>query len=351
MPTDNGRLDQREYIRRVLIAVGVTVAVFVLLLLLWHLLDMLLLIFSGILVAVLLRAPALLLARHTPLSDTWSVTLVLVTLALLLGFGGRLAAGPVMDQLNALSATLPQMVDNIKQQMANDPWGERLVRQAESINWTSPRMNILGRMTGALSTAFGFIADAVIIIFLGIYFAIQPGPYIRGLVSLIPLPGRHRGNEVLHSIGHTLRWWLVGKLISMTVVGLLTWVGLWLLGMPLAIALALLAGLFSFVPYLGPIVSAIPAVLLAFTEGPQQVLYVLLVYLAVQTVESYLLTPIVQQQAVDLPVAMILTAQIMLGFVAGGMGVVLATPVAAMVLVMVRMLYIEDVLGDEAGGG
>ena len=212
-------------------------------------------------------------------------------------------------------------------------------------------MNVLGRLTGALSTAFGFMADFAIIFFLGLYFAAQPGPYIRGLIKLVPVPGRPRAREVIRGIGHTLQWWLVGQLCSMTIVGVLTGLGLWLLGMPLALALAVLAALFSFVPYLGPIVSAVPAVLLAFTDSPQQALYVVLLYLAVQAVESNLLTPLVQQKAVELPAAMILFAQIMLGFLLGPMGVVLATPLAAMILVVVKMLYIEDTLGDTESAG
>lgn len=144
---------------------------------------------------------------------------------------------------------------------------------------------------------------------------------------------------------------MVGKLASMALIGVLTGLGLWLLGIQLALALAVLAGLLSFVPYLGPIVSAVPAVLLAFTQGSQQAFYVILLFLGVQAIEGNVLTPLVQQKAVNLPAAMILFAQIMLGVLLGAMGVVLATPLAAMLFVVVRMLYVEGVLGDTDGAG
>lgn len=339
------------YVRRVLIAVGISVAVVGLLALLWYAIDVLLVVFAGTLVAVLLRAPANLLARHTPLSGGWSVGVVIIALALLLWGGGRLMAPTVMDQFDTLSRTLPQVVETAKQQVTGNPWGDRLLRQAQSINWRSPRMNLLGRVTGAVSSVFGFLANVGIILVLGVYFAIQPRPYIDGLVKLVPVPGRSRAREVLRGIGQTLQWWMVGKLASMALIGVLTGLGLWLLGIQLALALAVLAGLLSFVPYLGPIVSAVPAVLLAFTQGSQQAFYVILLFLGVQAIEGNVLTPLVQQKAVNLPAAMILFAQIMLGVLLGAMGVVLATPLAAMLFVVVRMLYVEGVLGDTDGAG
>ncbi|SNB46897.1 AI-2E family transporter [Geobacter sp. DSM 9736] len=334
-----------------LIAVGIAVGVGVLLAFLWYTIDMLLLVFAGILVAVLLRAPASWVAARSPLSGGWSVALFILFLALVLWGGGKLVAAPVIAQLTELSVALPEKAAQVKQHLLIQPWGEKVVDQVESINWTSRRINVLGRMTGALSTAFGWVANLVIICFLGLYLAFQPDPYVNGLVRLFPVPRRHRVRQVLERISHTLRWWLVGTFLSMTMVGVLTWLGLWLLGMPLALALALLAAVFAFVPYLGPILSAVPAVLLAFTQSPQQALYVVLLYLAVQAVESNLLTPLVQQQAVEMPAAMMLFAQITLGVLVGGIGVVLATPLAAAAMVAVRMLYVEDVLGDSEGAG
>jgi predicted PurR-regulated permease PerM len=133
---------------------------------------------------------------------------------------------------------------------------------------------------------------------------------------------------------------------SMIVVGLLTAVGLWALGMPLALTLGLLAALLTFIPNLGPTLAVVPAALLALLQSPTKSLYVILLYLVIQAVESYLLIPLVQRQAVSLPPALTITAQVLLGILVGGFGLVLATPLTAAVMVLVRMLYIEDALGD-----
>jgi predicted PurR-regulated permease PerM len=132
----------------------------------------------------------------------------------------------------------------------------------------------------------------------------------------------------------------------MAVVGTTTTLGLWLLGVPLALTLGLLAALFGFVPYIGPLVAAIPALLLALMNGPQLALYVLLLYLTIQLIESYILTPIVEQQAVSLPPALTITVMLLLGVLVGGLGLALAAPLTACVLVLIKMLYVEDALGD-----
>jgi predicted PurR-regulated permease PerM len=185
----------------------------------------------------------------------------------------------------------------------------------------------------------------MIILAIGFYMAVAPRVYVEGVIHLVPVTRRGRAGEVLQALGRTLRWWLFGRWISMTVVGLLTTAGLWLLGVPLALTFGLLAALLTFIPYLGPIISAIPPMLLVLVQSPMQALYVVSLYLGVQGVESYLLTPLVQQRTVSVPPALTITAQVLLGLLLGTFGVILATPLIAVTLVLVKMLYIEDVLG------
>ena len=154
--------------------------------------------------------------------------------------------------------------------------------------------------------------------------------------------------EVLAAVGSTLRWWLWGKLLGMLVIGVLTTLGLWRLGVPLALTLGLLAALLTFIPNIGPILAVIPAALL---DSPAKALYVLGLYLPIQTVESYLITPLVQRLTISMPSALTITAQLVLGVLLGAMGVVLATPLTAAAVVLMKMLYVEDALGgaDEKG--
>nr|WP_229374877.1 AI-2E family transporter [Fibrella rubiginis] len=142
--------------------------------------------------------------------------------------------------------------------------------------------------------------------------------------------------------------WLIGKLFSMIVVGVLSFLGLWLLGVKLAAALALFAGLITFIPNFGPILALVPAVLFAFSDGPQQVLYVVLLYTGIQLIESNLLTPLVQNKMISMPPALVLISQLIMGVFVGGIGLILATPVMAVVLILVKMLYVQDVLDDKS---
>ena len=152
--------------------------------------------------------------------------------------------------------------------------------------------------------------------------------------------------DVLDAVGDTLRRWLVGRALLMVINGVCTAAGLWLLGIPLALTLGTIAGLLNFVPNIGPIIAGVPAVLIAWTHGPMPAFYVLLLYVALQSLDGYVLTPLIQQRTVSLAPALTIAVQVLFGVLAGTMGLLLATPVTAATLVLVRKLYLEDVLGD-----
>jgi predicted PurR-regulated permease PerM len=196
------------------------------------------------------------------------------------------------------------------------------------------------------TTTFGALGNSVVVLFLGLFLAISPDWYANGLIRLFPVHRRERAREVLEATGNALGSWLIAKLTTMTVIGVLTTLGLWLLGIDLALVLGVIAALLSFIPNIGPIASVIPAALIALVTGPEKALYVLLLYAAVQTAESYLLTPMLQQHMVDLPPALLLTMQVLLGVLAVILGVILAVPLTAAGMIMVKMWYVEDMLGD-----
>lgn len=197
-----------------------------------------------------------------------------------------------------------------------------------------------------LGTTIGIGANVIIVLFIGLYLASDPDVYARGVVRLVPIPNRKRAREVLGVLGHTLRRWLVGKVLGMAVIGGLTTGALWALGVPLALTLGLLAGILNFIPYLGPLLAFIPAILLALTDSTVTAAWVLGLYAIVQFLESYVLTPLVDRRSVALPPALTIVAQVTLGALAGVLGLLLASPLLAVVLVLVRMLYVEGMLGD-----
>ncbi|MFN7134554.1 MAG: AI-2E family transporter, partial [Myxococcales bacterium] len=176
--------------------------------------------------------------------------------------------------------------------------------------------------------------------------AANPSLYTGGAIRLVPLALRPGARELVHALATTLRWFLIARVVSMLAVGLLTWLTLWALGVPLAAVLGLIAGTLTFVPYAGPMLAAIPIVLVAFTEGVSTGLWALLLYTAIQSIEGFFITPYVQERAVALPPAMTLLAEVFMGVLFGAFGVVISVPLAAAALVVVRHVYLKGLLEE-----
>lgn len=194
---------------------------------------------------------------------------------------------------------------------------------------------------GLFSSVTAVLGAVVLVLFVGIFLAVDPALYERGFLSLFPKESRARAAEVVEACTDTLWWWMIGRLVAMTVIGVATALGLLLLGIPMPIMLGIVAGVFSFVPTIGAILAIIPALLVSFQVSPLSPLYVLVFYLIIQAVENNLITPLVQQKAVEVPPVVTISSQFMLGVLVGIIGVAVATPMAAVAIVLVRMLYIE----------
>src|SRR5690606_3065588 len=207
-------------------------------------------------------------------------------------------------------------------------------------------VGFLSGVGGIFTQTIGAVGNFFLVILLAIYLASEPRFYAEGFTKLFPVEVRPRAAEVLNDIGDTLRWWLVGKAGSMLFIGILTWIGLSIIGVPLALTLGLLAGLLSFIPNFGPIISAIPAILLAFIESPVKAVYVAALFIGIQLIESNIVTPIIERETVELPPALTVVFQIALSIILGGLGLVLATPLLAVVMVLIQKVYVEGVLGD-----
>jgi predicted PurR-regulated permease PerM len=253
--------------------------------------------------------------------------------------GGVLIAPGLAEQIDQLLESLPPALERIQASVGQYEWlTELLERTPDPIDLIDQPGMVIEQATGIFSTTFGAILRFLIILISGIYFAVDPRLYTRGLLRLVPVPRRPRAREVLHELGDTLWWWLIGRFISMASVGVMIGVGLWLLGVPLAFTLGFLAALLHFIPNIGPWLAAFPAVLLALLHSPQQALYVAILYLVIQQIESYLITPLVQQRAVKLAPVVSIFAQVLLTLTVGGIGLVLASPLAAVVQVLVHAL-------------
>ena len=328
------------------VAMLVCVAVVAIALVAWQLAPLLLLIFGGALAAIFFRSLAEWTAQWTHLSYGWSLGIV-ITLLIGLASSGLVLGGQIIgNQMAELAEQVPKSLQKLREDVAQYPWGERLVNAAPSSPAEIPieQAAAASYATTAVYSFSGVVAALLIVLFLGIYFALDYDKYVGGCVRLAPVARRVRLREVLAEVHQTLRWWLLGKVVAMLIVGVSTSVGLVALGVPLAAALGVIAALLTFVPNFGPVISAVPAVLLGFVQSPTTALYVVILYLAIQTVESYLITPLIQQRTVSLPPGLTISAQIGMGILFGAGGIVLATPVAAAGLVAVKRLYVEDAL-------
>jgi len=305
--------------------------------------HMLLVVFGGVLFAILLTNVATLIARRTGMAPGWSLAALLLFVVVAFGLVGYFLATAAVAQAQEFLADLPTYTNTLANFLKRQPGGDALVSEFSGIGTET-----LGKMasTSGMTLLYATI-DLVIVLFIGIYLSIEPDLYTHGVVSLFAKQRRKRAREVLREAGTTLFWWLVGRMASMTVVGVLVGTGLWILGVPLALALGLWSGLITFLPNIGPILSTVPTAIVALEAGgPWLLLYAVLLHFVVQLFESYLITPMIQRSAIAMPPALTLTAQALIGTLFGIIGVALATPLVALSIVLIRQLYIGDYLGD-----
>jgi predicted PurR-regulated permease PerM len=345
--SDNRRL-LHPATRRVVIAIGLGTAAIILLYLLQSAIQVLLLLFAGLLLALLLNGISGWLEKRTRLPRPVALGLVILLLLTAIILLGWLATPNLIRQTQQLSRSLADSWQQIVDYLEQYVWGQQLIEQLrvtpERVAAQGP--SILTGISGIFSSTLDVLINFAILIFTGFFLAVNPKIYRDGLVQLVPKRQRPKARELLQVLARTLRWWLAGRLASMAIVGILTTLGLMLLDVPLALILGFLAGLLSFVPIVGPVVSVVPTVLVAAGNSIEQVIYVLLLYQGIQIIESYLLTPVIQERAVSLPPVVTIISQVLAGLVAGPLGVALAQPLAAVSMVLVKFLYVEEILED-----
>jgi len=316
--------------------------------LLWRAVHTLLLAFAGVLLALFLSALADWLGRRAGLRYGWALAAVVAGLLALAGGTGWLLASTLAAQFAALSDRVPEGLGRLRESLAQYPWGRLVLEQApRAAEAGAAQAGDPSRLTGLVSGASGVLAAAVVVLFVGVFVAAEPGLYRAGALHLVPPARRRRAAQALDAVGYNLRWWLVGQAALMGVMAATTAAGLWLIGVPLPLALGLIAGLMELVPYLGPWLSAVPAALVALLVSPWHLAMVLGLYLALHVLEGYVLVPLIQRRAVRLPPAVTLVAQLLFAELFGVLGLFVAAPLTVVWVVALQMLYGEGALGDE----
>jgi len=334
------RLYRGDIARTVLIVAAVAI----LLLVLWQLSGVILLIFASILVAILFRSLAEPIERFTPIRSPWSLLLAVIVVVLFIAGFSVLLGTQIEAQIRGLIAQLPELWKSLEDQLGIANLGQMI---ADRLQEFFSRGETVANVAGLTLSLFDIILSAALVLVAGVYIAARPTAYRDGFLLLFPGTARERVARTVDKTARALRHWLVGQLVAMAIIGVLTAGGLALLGVPSALALGFIAGVTDFVPIVGPIFGAVPAVLLGFSISPTTALWVIALYLVIQQIEGNVVQPVVQRRAVDLPPALTLFALVAFGVLFGPLGVVFATPLAVVALVSVKQLYVSDILGEK----
>ncbi|MEQ9688984.1 MAG: AI-2E family transporter [Bauldia litoralis] len=328
---------------RILKASLVVAAVAILLLVLWTLSNVLLLVFASILVAILLSSIADPIQRLTtfPRAAALAVSVGLVAI-FIAGFLTLLGA-EISSEIQGLLAEFPALLQSLGDQLGIENLSQMV---AERIEGFLSRGDTMLNFAGLTFTIFDMVLSFALVIVAGIYFAANPDTYRNGFLSLFPDGPRDNVGRTLDLSGKALRYWLIGQLVAMTIIGFLSWLGLTLLGVPSALALGFIAGVTDFVPVIGPIFGAIPAVLIAFSVSPTTALWVIGLYVLLQQIEGNIVQPLIQKKAVNLPPALTLFSLIGFGALLGPMGILLATPLAVVAIVATKQLYVRKISSE-----
>ncbi|GBR51665.1 transporter [Neokomagataea thailandica NBRC 106555] len=329
-------------LQRIALVMRITLAIALSMLAVWLMGDVLTVIFAATLVSIVLHGLARTLRKGLPfLNYTAAVALVtLILLLLIVGLGW--SSGPAIgDQFLRLKQALVAQSGGIKAQLSDSTLGRTILdylptslggNAQSSGGLSSFGTGIAGSVTGLLSSAFGVLGTLAVILIAGLYFALSPSQYIDGVLRLIPPAQRGTVRELMLTAGATLWAWTAGQALDMLVVGILSGIGLFFIGVPLALALGVVAGLCNFIPYIGAILGAAPAVLLGLSIGRKEALLVIVLYSVIQFFEGNVMAPLIQRRAVHMPPAIAILSQTVFSTILGVPGLILASPLTAAIL-------------------
>ncbi|HEV2134704.1 MAG TPA: AI-2E family transporter [Terracidiphilus sp.] len=332
---------------RLLVYSGLAILVF---LLVWFQLNLLLLAFAGILVAVLLDAVTSWVDRHTRLTGVIAYLATVLLIAAVLAGIGYLLVPRASQQIAELMRSLPDSIHRLKEPLEKYSWGKELLQRVHAAVHQGGSGAQVQQFASSVTDA---ITDLIVVLVVGFFAALNPRGYKEGLLALFPERRRGRTRRLAEDPQHQLKWWMLGQLVPMTAIGIASGIALTLLHVPLAWTLGLITGVAVFLPYAGTILAGILSVLIALQRGPHTALWVLIVYTLLHLAEGYILTPLVQRKAVRLPPVLTILVQYFMWSVAGILGLALAAPLAGAGVVLVKELFLhvrpeEDVVPPEA---
>lgn len=283
-------------IKRIHLIVGILIGSVALYFLVRNLSTLFLMIFAGILLGILFDGLAGYISAHIPLKRGVSLTIVLVSLVAVIFLIAWFRGPSIVNQIASFKSQFLNIINTVEQELKTKPWGKPFLELFNSSgNLFTGKNSIFYGITGIVSSILGVIGNFFIVILIGVYLSIDIDLYRRSLLYLFPKDRREHAREVMACLGTALRSWLWSRFLAMVTVGVLTTIGLVLIGLPLAFFLGLITAIFTFIPFIGPIVAAVPAILVGLAQSPEKALLALLVYTIIQILENDLITPLIQQ--------------------------------------------------------
>lgn len=316
-----------------------TIAIIIGLLIMWKAITVFLLAFASILIAIFLSTMSSWISRKVNLNYHLSLALVVLGILGLLTLFFWISAPLIAKQLNELVLQIPEALEKAKEKISSNID----LKSFSMGSWTGElfkNKQFYQEASAIFSFTFATITGFIFFIILGIYLATNPHLYINGFLELFS-KSRKRVENIIYNIGHSLQWWLMGKCISMITIGILSTLGLWILNVPLAFILGLLAALLAFIPYIGSIIASIPAILIGFSISPWTGLYVTILYILIHALEGYFITPFIEQRTVYLPPALTIFVQIILSLLIGFLGLALASPITVLMIGFTKELFVK----------
>lgn len=313
------------------------------LVLVWLLFDVILVVVGAIVIATLLRSIAGPLVTWGRLPQPIALTISGAIIVGAVGGTAYLFGTRIDAELSDVFQRATAAAAGITAKLQTSDLGKLLLSHIQG----GSSFSIPSLVTRLFSVSVAFLGTCVVTLIGGFYLAAQPQIYRSGLVQLFPQPWRGNAAETIDDIGRGLRLWLIGVLIQMAAIGALSTAAVWLIGLPTPLALGVIAGLAEFIPYLGPLIAAVPAVLVAVTKSNNAAFWTILAYLAIHQIEGNLIAPLVQRRMVYIPPAVMLLGLVIILFLFGSVSVIFAGPIAVIVFVAIKKLYVRDSLGEE----
>lgn len=333
-----------SFTNKVWTTVGITAFVVIMLLIIYKTFHVFLLLMASSLIALFFNAVSNRVKKWTGLGNGVSLAVTIVLIIVLLGLFFWMVGAEAQVQFKEMQEAVPVMIDNAQSYLNKSEIGRKV---SDYVSDIENQKKVLPFLQSFFTSSFGVFGDLYIVIFLSIFLSVAPFDYVNGIVNLVPRRGKVKAKQLLENLGTNLQKWMKGAIVSGFVIATFIAIALLILGIDMWLILAIFAGLLNVIPNFGPIIAMIPGVLVALLTSPTLALLVAGSYILSQTIEGNLITPNIQKKLLNIPPALLISFQVLMGTLLGGWGIVLAVPILVIVITVVKKLYLDENMGGE----